>query len=142
MRPVNVDILPNKYGTPVIPPVYSCFRLSAQSASSDGFYNPRYPGLKVAVWRSSLEFICLSKLCINHMLILCFSYLVLYNGSLSLSVNHGSGSLFLKFGRKANVLDQRWHNIKIMSNGKVQPMDINVATGTTCLLTYIMTGRL
>lgn len=102
----------------------------------------RHPGLKVEVWRSSLELICLSKLCIDHTLILCFSYLVLHNGSLSLSVNHGSGSLFLKFGKKANVLDQRWHNLKIMSNGKVQPMDINVATGTTCFLIYIKTGRL
>ncbi|KAM5158190.1 neural-cadherin-like [Mantella aurantiaca] len=51
--------------------------------------------------------------------------LELYNGSLSLSVNHGSGSLFLKFTRQVNVSDQRWHNLKIMSNGKRVKMTLD-----------------
>ncbi|XP_077349180.1 neural-cadherin-like [Lithobates pipiens] len=58
-----------------------------------------------------------------------FIALVLHNGSLSLSVNHGSGSLFLKFGGKANVLDQRWHNLKIMSNGKRVKMTLDNCLG-------------
>ncbi|KAM4026772.1 neural-cadherin-like [Anomaloglossus baeobatrachus] len=42
----------------------------------------------------------------------------LQNGSPSLSINHGSGSLLVKFNKKWNVSDRQWHNIKILSNGK------------------------
>ncbi|XP_066434973.1 neural-cadherin-like [Eleutherodactylus coqui] len=42
----------------------------------------------------------------------------LQNGSPSLVINHGSGSLLLKFTKKRNVSDRRWHNLKILSNGK------------------------
>ncbi|KAM3928305.1 neural-cadherin-like isoform 2-T2 [Leptodactylus fuscus] len=42
----------------------------------------------------------------------------LQNGSPSLAVNHGSGSLLLKFTKKRHVSDRQWHNLKILSNGK------------------------
>ncbi|XP_069815734.1 neural-cadherin-like [Dendropsophus ebraccatus] len=42
----------------------------------------------------------------------------LQNGSPSLAINHGSGSLILKFNKKIDVSDRQWHNLKIVSNGK------------------------
>ncbi|XP_077127838.1 neural-cadherin-like [Ranitomeya variabilis] len=42
----------------------------------------------------------------------------LQHGSPFLAINHGSGSLLLKFNKKWNVSDRQWHNIKIQSNGK------------------------
>ncbi|XP_056378995.1 neural-cadherin-like [Hyla sarda] len=42
----------------------------------------------------------------------------LQNGSPSLAINHGSGSLFLKFNKKLDVSNRLWHNLKIVSNGK------------------------
>ncbi|XP_068093776.1 neural-cadherin-like isoform X3 [Hyperolius riggenbachi] len=47
-----------------------------------------------------------------------FIALAINNGSPSLAINHGSGSLLLEFIEKVNVSDQRWHNLKILSNGK------------------------
>ncbi|XP_044151298.1 neural-cadherin-like [Bufo gargarizans] len=42
----------------------------------------------------------------------------LQNGSPCLAVNHGSGSLLLKFNKRPDVSDRQWHNLKILSNGK------------------------
>uniref|UniRef100_A0A8C4VM31 Neural-cadherin n=1 Tax=Gopherus evgoodei TaxID=1825980 RepID=A0A8C4VM31_9SAUR len=36
----------------------------------------------------------------------------------SLTLSHGSGVLFLQLSQKVNVADRRWHNIKIISDGK------------------------
>ncbi|XP_074841792.1 neural-cadherin-like [Carettochelys insculpta] len=36
----------------------------------------------------------------------------------SLTISHGSGVLFLQLSQKVNVADRRWHNIKIISDGK------------------------
>ncbi|XP_018422727.1 PREDICTED: neural-cadherin-like [Nanorana parkeri] len=58
-----------------------------------------------------------------------FIALELHNGSLSLSVNHGSGSLFLTFAKKSEVSDQRWHNLKIMSNSKRVKMTLDNCLG-------------
>ncbi|KAM4688915.1 neural-cadherin-like [Discoglossus pictus] len=66
-----------------------------------------------------------------------FIVLELQNGSPSLVINHGSGSLFLQFHTKINLADRHWHNINILINGKKVKMvldhcanaPVNEATG-------------
>lgn len=53
----------------------------------------------------------------------CLSCNCLFSAELSggvpaLTVSHGSGELFLQLSPKANVADRRWHNIKIINDGK------------------------
>ncbi|XP_010172162.2 neural-cadherin [Antrostomus carolinensis] len=47
-----------------------------------------------------------------------FLALELSGGVPSLTVSHSSGELFLQLSRKVNVADRRWHNIKIIHDGK------------------------
>ncbi|XP_077207979.1 neural-cadherin-like isoform X2 [Paroedura picta] len=47
-----------------------------------------------------------------------FIALELSEGVPSLTINHGSGALFLQLPKEVNVADRRWHNIKIISDGK------------------------
>uniref|UniRef100_A0A8D0HKE9 Neural-cadherin n=1 Tax=Sphenodon punctatus TaxID=8508 RepID=A0A8D0HKE9_SPHPU len=47
-----------------------------------------------------------------------FIALELSDGVPSLTLSHGSGALFLQLSQKINVADRRWHNIKIISDGK------------------------
>lgn len=42
----------------------------------------------------------------------------LSGGVPALTVSHGSGELFLQLSPKVNVADRRWHNIKIINDGK------------------------
>lgn len=42
----------------------------------------------------------------------------LSGGVPSLTVSHRSGELFLQLSQKVNVADRRWHNIKIINDGK------------------------
>nr|XP_027308283.2 neural-cadherin [Anas platyrhynchos] len=47
-----------------------------------------------------------------------FMALELSGGVPALTVSHGSGELFLQLSPKVNVADRRWHNIKIINDGK------------------------
>ncbi|XP_010150049.1 PREDICTED: neural-cadherin-like, partial [Eurypyga helias] len=47
-----------------------------------------------------------------------FIALELSGGIPSLTMSHSSGELFLQLSRKVNVADRRWHNIKIINDGK------------------------
>ncbi|KAJ6663946.1 hypothetical protein lerEdw1_008900 [Lerista edwardsae] len=47
-----------------------------------------------------------------------FIALELSDGVPSLTLSHGSGILFLRLSEKINVADRRWHNIKIINDGK------------------------
>uniref|UniRef100_A0A8D2N3X2 Neural-cadherin-like n=1 Tax=Zonotrichia albicollis TaxID=44394 RepID=A0A8D2N3X2_ZONAL len=47
-----------------------------------------------------------------------FLALELSGGVPSLTVSHSSGELFLQLSQKVNVADRRWHNIKIINDGK------------------------
>nr|XP_060628736.1 neural-cadherin-like [Anolis sagrei ordinatus] len=47
-----------------------------------------------------------------------FIALELLEGVPSLTINHGSGALFLRMLKKVNVADRRWHNINVISDGK------------------------
>ncbi|XP_071890555.1 neural-cadherin isoform X2 [Anas platyrhynchos] len=47
-----------------------------------------------------------------------FMALELSGGVPVLTVSHGSGELFLQLSPKVNVADRRWHNIKIINDGK------------------------
>ncbi|XP_006274014.3 neural-cadherin [Alligator mississippiensis] len=47
-----------------------------------------------------------------------FIALELSGGVPSLTLSHGSGVLFLQLSKKVNVADRRWHNIKVLSDGK------------------------
>ncbi|XP_044280259.1 neural-cadherin-like [Varanus komodoensis] len=47
-----------------------------------------------------------------------FIALELSEGVPSLTLNHGSGALFLRLSEKVNVADRHWHNIKIINDGK------------------------
>ncbi|XP_060100312.1 neural-cadherin-like [Heteronotia binoei] len=47
-----------------------------------------------------------------------FIALELSEGVPSLTINHGSGELFLQLSKEVNVADHRWHNIKIINDGK------------------------
>lgn len=46
------------------------------------------------------------------------SFAELSGGVPSLTVSHSSGELFLQLSQKVNVADRRWHNIKIVNDGK------------------------
>ncbi|XP_054841872.1 neural-cadherin-like [Eublepharis macularius] len=47
-----------------------------------------------------------------------FIALELSEGVPSLTLSHGSGALFLQLSKEVNVADHRWHNIKIINDGK------------------------
>uniref|UniRef100_A0A663N2N9 Neural-cadherin-like n=2 Tax=Athene cunicularia TaxID=194338 RepID=A0A663N2N9_ATHCN len=47
-----------------------------------------------------------------------FIALELSSGVPSLTMRHSSGELFLQLSQKVNVADRRWHNIKIINDGK------------------------
>ncbi|KAM6102157.1 neural-cadherin-like isoform 3-T3 [Theristicus caerulescens] len=51
-----------------------------------------------------------------------FIALELSGGIPSLTVSHSSGELFLQLSRKVNVADRRWHNIKIINDGKAMKL--------------------
>ncbi|XP_064248017.1 neural-cadherin-like isoform X2 [Passer domesticus] len=51
-----------------------------------------------------------------------FLALELSGGVPSLTVSHGSGELFLQLSQKVNVADRRWHNIKIINDGKAMKL--------------------
>ncbi|NXG28398.1 CADN protein, partial [Dromaius novaehollandiae] len=51
-----------------------------------------------------------------------FIALELLDGVPSLTVRHSSGDLFLQLSQKVNVADRRWHNIKIMHDGKAMKL--------------------
>ncbi|KAM9308429.1 neural-cadherin-like [Gastrophryne carolinensis] len=54
-----------------------------------------------------------------------FIALELHNGSLFMAINHGSGSIALRFTEKQNVSDQHWHHVKIISDGKRVKMTLD-----------------
>ncbi|XP_039619104.1 neural-cadherin [Polypterus senegalus] len=47
-----------------------------------------------------------------------FMAIELINGSVTLKINHGSGTLVLQLPTNINVADRRWHQLDIRSNGK------------------------
>ncbi|NWT65859.1 CADN protein, partial [Prunella himalayana] len=51
-----------------------------------------------------------------------FLALELSGGVPSLTVSHSSGELFLQLSQKVNVADRRWHNIKIINDGKAMKL--------------------
>ncbi|KFQ07158.1 Neural-cadherin, partial [Leptosomus discolor] len=51
-----------------------------------------------------------------------FLALELSGGVPSLTVSHSSGELFLQLSPKVNVADRRWHNIKIINDGKAMKL--------------------
>ncbi|KAF2981864.1 hypothetical protein EK904_011818 [Melospiza melodia maxima] len=53
-----------------------------------------------------------------------FLALELSGGVPSLTVSHSSGELFLQLSQKVNVADRRWHNIKIINDGKASEVKL------------------
>ncbi|NXQ88043.1 CADN protein, partial [Nyctibius grandis] len=51
-----------------------------------------------------------------------FIALELSGGIPSLTVSHSSGEIFLQLSQKVNVADRRWHNIKIINDGKAMKL--------------------
>ncbi|NXN66336.1 CADN protein, partial [Himantopus himantopus] len=51
-----------------------------------------------------------------------FIALELSGGVPSLTMRHSSGELFLQLSQKVNVADRRWHNIKIINDGKAMKL--------------------
>ncbi|NXC17943.1 CADN protein, partial [Corythaeola cristata] len=51
-----------------------------------------------------------------------FVALELSGGVPSLTMSHSSGEIFLQLSRKVNVADRRWHNIKIINDGKAMKL--------------------
>ncbi|NXU52532.1 CADN protein, partial [Turnix velox] len=51
-----------------------------------------------------------------------FIALELSQGIPSLTLRHSSGEIFLQLSRKVNVADRRWHNIKIINDGKAMKL--------------------
>ncbi|NXD66469.1 CADN protein, partial [Eolophus roseicapillus] len=57
--------------------------------------------------------------------------LELSGGVPSLTVSHSSGELFLQLSPKVNVADRRWHNIKIINDGKAMKLILDHCTNVS-----------
>lgn len=60
-----------------------------------------------------------SSLSISFFLFLCLSLSELIDGTPTLKINHGSGTLVLQLPGNVNVADRRWHRLDVRSNSKV-----------------------
>lgn len=49
----------------------------------------------------------------------CSSLSELIDGTPTLKINHGSGTLVLQLPGNVNVADRRWHRLDVRSNSKV-----------------------
>lgn len=63
-------------------------------------------------------------LCINQHFVFLFFSLVseLIDGTPTLKINHGSGTVVLQLPSNVNVADRRWHRLDIRSNSKVSKL--------------------
>lgn len=60
----------------------------------------------------------------------------LSGGVPSLTMSHRSGELFLQLSQKVNVADRRWHNIKIINDGKASVNIDNPVEALFCVPSY------